>query len=200
MEDPSIVDPRVLMEEKLRTEIRELSAKLADMKHELFNLRLFNMLGKTEQELAAAGITDICFGINDENTDDSDDSENTQWFITYTHHIINYDDNAYINNVDSEADTSPVDKTFHMSFGKNKKYYIKGNNKTRFKVYKNSLQELRIINTDYSIELDMDEHEALSAKYMTNLHIPEWIAIKVFCHMSEQEWSDDNLINYMRVD
>jgi len=172
-------------EEKLKNEINQLIETLDAKKNELFNLRLFNMIGKNEEDLKLAGICNVRF------TNDDD-----EWNISYTHEINCYNENDYINSIDSETETTPLKKSFLMTFGKGKKYYIRGNG-TRFKIYKNSKNDLRIINVDYDIELDLDEQETLIEKYSENLNIPEWLAIKVFKYMSENDWSDENIISYM---
>ena len=122
-----------------------------------------------------------------------------EWNICYIHTTDSYDENNYINSSDSEVETQPVERTFTINFGKSKKYYIKGNGNNRFKIYKNSKNDLRIINTDYDVELDLDEQYELMDNYSNNPHIPEWLAIKVFVYMNENGWSDKNLTTYLSL-
>ena len=178
------------IDESLRNEINTLEKLLKEKKHNLFSMRLYNLVGKTKLELESAGIKDIKI------TSDIDNPG--EWTISYTHTIINYDENDYIYSADSETETIPYNKTFNMIFGKGKKYYIKGNG-SKFKIYKNSKNDLRIINTEYDIELDLEEQEQLIEKYSRNMNIPEWLAIKVFMYMIENDWNDANIIIYMSV-
>jgi len=178
------------IDESLRNEINALELLLKEKKHELFSMRLYNLVGKNKKELESAGIKDIKI------TPDIDNPG--EWTISYTHTIIDYDENDYIYSADSETETIPCNKTFNMIFGRGKKYYIKGNG-SKFKIYKNSKNDLRIINTEYDIELDLEEQEQLIEKYSRNMNIPEWLAIKVFMYMIENDWNDANIIIYMSV-
>lgn len=175
-------------ENELRREIIELTALLNEKKKILFGRRFNLMIDKTDEELIELGVKDVIF---------THDPETFEWNINYTITVL-YDENSYNYNSDSEVDDEPEKKTFVISFGKSKKYYIKGNKNNRFKIYKNSKKELRVINEDYDIELDVDEEQDdLIKSYSLNYNIPEWVAIKVFLFMSENDWNDKHIINYM---
>jgi hypothetical protein len=181
-----------MSEEKLKIEIAELQLVLSNKKHELFHLRLSEMIGKTYQDMSQMGVSNVKFEILSDN-------KSLEWNISYTHYTDMYDENAYINSSDSEAETTPAQKTTYINFGKGKKYYIRGNGNNRFKIYKNSKNDLRIINTDYDIELDLEDQEELIKRYSENKHIPEWLAIKAFSYLSENTWSDEHIINYLSL-
>lgn len=183
------------LEEKLKKEIRTTEIHLKEMRHELFDLRLSAMIGRSPDMWA--GISNVKFTGADNTASSNDATENSHtWNITYTHTTDQYDENNYNNGSDSDVDTALSSKTTIISFGKNKKYFINGTRK-RFRIYENSRNELRIINQDYDVELDLDEQEKLLIGYSKNKHIPEWLAIKVFLYMCEAEWNSEHIINYL---
>ena len=69
----------------------------------------------------------------------------------------------------------------------------------RFKIYRKSSKILSIINKDYNIELDIMEQTALIERYSKNKNIPEWLALKVFLSIRENEWDDESVINYFSI-
>lgn len=177
-----------MVEENLKREIKALEKQLTDKKCELFNHRLSYLVGFSLEEIYERGVSDIKFEISED-----------AWNISYTHVTDQYDENNYINSSDSEVETTPAYRKSYMNFGKGKRYYIKGNNSNRFRIYKNSKKELRVINTDYDTELDLEEQEELITRYSINKHMPEWFAIKVFMFISENEWSDENICSYLSL-
>jgi hypothetical protein len=88
-------------------------------------------------------------------------------------------------------------KITQISFGKLKKYFLKGG--IKFNIYRNSNGELRIINSDYEFELDLEEQKSLILKYASNKNVPEWLAIKVFLYISYNKWDDRSIINHLSV-
>jgi hypothetical protein len=177
-----------IQEEKLKTTILDLEEQITDHKNKLFMYRLCKLLCKTEQQIKDANITNLNIFIDDD-----------VWDISYIHTTNDYNSNDYNFDIESEDESDVRLKISNVHFGKAKKYYIKGNGirQSRFKLYKNSRKDLRIINTDYDIELDMDEQFELIGKYSENKNIPEWLAIKVFLHICENEWQDQHIINYL---
>jgi hypothetical protein len=178
-------------EEKITSNILDLEKKITDQKKNLSMLRLCKLLGISEQSIESLGIKKIKFDIGVDT-----------WNITYIHHTNKYDENDYDFDSDSEGETEVCPKTTQIRFGKTLKYYIKrpsGIRSTRFKLYRNSKKELRVINTDYDIELDMDEQMELIHKYSENKNIPEWMALKVIIYICENEWQDNHIINYFKI-
>ncbi len=88
-------------------------------------------------------------------------------------------------------------KVTQISFGKLKKYFLKGG--IKFNIYRNSNGELRIINSDYEFELDLEEQKSLISKYSSNKNVPEWLALKVFLYISYNKWDDRSIINHLSV-
>jgi hypothetical protein len=88
-------------------------------------------------------------------------------------------------------------KITQISFGKLKKYFLKGG--IKFNIYRNSNGELRIINSDYEFELDLEEQKSLILKYTSNKNVPEWLALKVFLYISYNKWDDRSIINHLSV-
>ena len=122
------------------------------------------------------------------------------FYITYNHHTEQYDENNYIYNYDSEIETEPHTRHTTVTFGKKNKYFIKtGNTTNRFKIYRNSNKELRIINTDYCIELDPDDQIELLQRYASNRDIPEWLAIKFFLYMADIDLQDTDIIKLFKI-
>lgn len=159
-------------------QIEHYEKLLAEARHQLFMSRISTMVGEIST------VKNVTFSSNGAN-----------WTITYSC-IVTYDENNYNHNDDSEADTMPSIKTFELSFGKGKKYFINGNQQ-RFKIYRNSTNKLRILNADYTADLDIDEQEILIDSYSFNYNIPEWFAIRILLFMEKNEWSDENLITYL---
>jgi hypothetical protein len=159
--------------------IKNLQKKLATAKYDLFMSRILTIVGGE-----IANIKNIKFT-----------STGNYWVISYKCQVT-YDENNYNNSEDSEVETSPVVKCFEMTFGREKRYFINGNQQ-RFKIYRNSSGKLRILNSDYTADLDIEEQETLLNIYSFNYNIPEWFAIKIFLFMDKNDWSDENLITYL---
>lgn len=173
-------------EQKIRDEIKTLEAELKEKKTKLFNARLLKLLEMTEEQVKDFGVENIAINMGTE-----------EWNITYNHHTDNYTENNYIHDDGSEIEFDPVKRKFTIQFGKNKKYYIKGNGNNRFTIYRNGLKKLRVSSSQYSVELDLDEHAKLIENYSNNPDIPEWLALKIFIYMSKDNWSDENIIIYL---
>ena len=75
--------------------------------------------------------------------------------------------------------------------------FIKGG--IKYNIYKNSKGDLRIINLDYDLELDMDEQYSLIYRYAYNKNIPECIALRIFLYMIYNKWDDDDMTTYLSV-
>lgn len=159
-------------------QIEHYEKLLAEARHQLFMSRILTMVNEIST------VSTVTFSSN-----------GTNWTIAYKC-TVTYDENNYNHNDDSEADTEPYIKTFEISFGKGKRYFINGN-QLRFKIYRNSTNKLRILNADYTADLDIDEQEILINSYSYNYNIPEWFAIRILLFMEKNEWSDENLITYL---
>lgn len=107
----------------------------------------------------------------DESSSEEDDEETER-----TENDKNDDDENEENDKDkNNSDDKPLKQKeittnlkFKINFGFKKKYYIRGNDPKRFKIYYNSENQLRIINSYYSSELDFKEQSYLIDKYTNN--------------------------------
>lgn len=183
-----------ITEETLKNKIEQLKAEVIQYEEELFILRLYKLISLSKEDVNNAGISNIKIT-----------SSENELSIRYVHHTNYYDENNYVNNSDSNIETEPYEKNTTIEFGvvlipdKNPKYYLKGNKSARFKIYRKSSKILSIINKDYNIELDIMEQIALIERYSKNKNIPEWLALKVFLSIRENEWDDTSVINYFSV-
>lgn len=210
------------MEDSLKQEIYSLERELANKKEKLFKTRLFRIIGKNENEISKSGISNIKLDITlSKNTPQewsisythtTNDFNEIKYDIDYENLENSKNDesldnleNIYTENAEKNCNfnigvnTENKQKTTSVVFGKNKKYFIRisDENVSRFKIYKNSMNKLRIINTDYDIELDLSEQDELMNRYSSNIDIPEWFAIKVFMFMKENEWDDENIVIHL---
>ena len=176
-------------EELLKKDILLLSEKISGKKNKLFLMRFHNIIDINNNYDFLQNISDIKFEIgNDDN-----------WSIMYTHTTDKYNPNDYNYNSDSDEEIDDKKKITNIKFGKKNKYYINREQSSRFIVYRNSKKELRILNSDYDIELDLDEHVELIEKYSNNIHIPEYVAIRVFLFISENDWEDESITAYFSI-
>jgi hypothetical protein len=174
--------------EKLKEEILELESVLEDKRDTFFKARLYKLIGIPGQELISWGISDIVLGIYD-----------NEWTIAYKHETTEYNENNYNYDGDSETETEPREKRSGVSFGEKSKLFLKGKGyrQGRFKLYRNSRKEIRVINTDYNFELDTEEQLQLIRTYSNDRHIPEWLALKVFLYMCENGWNSEHIIQHL---
>jgi hypothetical protein len=165
-----------MSETKLKEEILELEKIIFEKKKILFLNRLKLMYNND------LPIDDIKIEINEND-----------WNITYTHTTQKYDINNYL--YEESVEYKSHEKTTIISVGKlNKKYYIKGG--IKLNIYK-SKKEIMIINPDYDLEIDIDEHIDLIRSYMKNPNIPEAVAISILMYISDNKWDDDSIIIYL---
>lgn len=177
----------------LRNEIIELEKLLLAKKNELFVSRLSKMTAPICNVLSdSETISDITF-----HTSISDST----WQISYVHKTDKYTPVAYMHHDDSADDSAneinPYSKTTKITFGKTNKYFIKGG--IDLMVYRNSNSEIRIINKDYEYEIDLDEQRTLMLEYSSNVHIPEWLAIKTLLYISDNKWNVENVVIHFCV-
>jgi len=173
----------------LRQEILTLERQLTHKKQHLFILRFYKLIKMTEKDLLDLGITNMKLCIF-----------RTRWEIQYDHYTDKYDENYYNHGDDSNSEAYIYAKKSHIQFGLDKKYYIKNNNKpTRFKIYRNLRNELRLINMDYDIDLDLEEQYELIQKYIDDKCIPEWLALYIFMYLNINDWQDIHLINHLNI-
>ena len=83
---------------------------------------------------------------------------------------------------------SKTEKTTFVTFGKSERYFIKGG--TKYNIYNNSKGELRVVNTEYDSELDIEEQCQLISRYSKNKNLPECMALQIFLYMSYNKWDD----------
>jgi len=179
----------MLDETNLKNRILVLEKELNALRQQLFLGRLYNIIGMFEKTVMDWGVSNINIVVN--NLD-------LEWRIKYDHHTDKYNVNDYNNSADSDEETEIKEKKTTVSFGVSNKYYIKTSSTQyiRFKIYMNSKKELRIINEYYDIELDLEEQEVLLERYANNKNIPEWLAIRFFRFMSENEWYNEEIIHH----
>jgi len=189
-------------ENEFRIYILKLEKELKDSKEKLFLNRLSKLYDKSLQNCISEIKIDI-------------DQKNNDWNICYKHNTKNYSLDNYLYDLDTTNNASSdiknhlyeinketveketVEKETVVIFGKNKKYFIKGG--IKYNIYKNSTSELRIINSEYDLELDMEEQYSLINRYANNVNIPECLALSVFLYLSDNKWDDLNIITYLSV-
>jgi hypothetical protein len=191
----------------LADEIHKLEKIINMKKNMLFLARLSKMCNADLRDT----ISNIIINI---------DREESTWTITYTHTTNSYDPNDYLNDtylnedeteeivdiisgncttngleeITSKNSDTRYKKVTVISFGKHKKYFIKGG--IKLSIYHNSAGELRIINPNYDFELDLDEQKNLITEYSNNKNIPECLALSVFLYMSYNKWDDTSIVNH----
>jgi hypothetical protein len=79
-----------------------------------------------------------------------------------------------------------------------KKYKIIGNN-SRFKIYINSKNVIRIIFKDLDDEYNLEEQIDLVKKLLNNLYIPEYLALQILYSISFNQWDGDDIFNYLAI-
>jgi len=180
---------------ELKNKIITMEQELKYLKAQFYSLILLNLLNISNEKCISQGISNINIKI------DAD-----EWIISYNHLTKEYNENNYINDIDSEVETEIYEKNTNIKFGFKKikshdvlRHFITGNPNQKFKVYRNSKKILSIINTQYELELDIDEHISLIEKYSNNLNIPEWLALKTFLFIRSNELSDKDFISYLSI-
>ena len=182
--------------ETLKNEILQLNILIKEKNNEVFIYKLYKLVEIEDVDTYIPAVIELC--ISDIHLNIQTDT----WSIEYKHHTNEYNENDYNYHNDSDCEITPLHKITYVKFGIDKKYYIKISNTSnefkdsRFKIYRNSKKELRVINMDYDIELDVDEQYELITNYTLNRNIPEWLALLVFKNLSDNEWSDINVISY----
>jgi hypothetical protein len=168
-----------ITESKLKTEILHLEEQLDNKLTEFFLIRFRKMLGISNQGLKDSGVTSITINIDIDS-----------WVIGYTHKTNHYNENNYNCGDESETEVESKPKISKILFGHSDTYFLSGQNTHvgRFKIYTNSQKTLRVINSDYDIELDRDAQSELIRQYTENNAIPEWIALKFFTYMCDNKW------------
>jgi hypothetical protein len=179
----------------IKKRICELESELKKYRNDLFTIRLCKILNKSEEFLHSHGISGMAF-YHDDN----------KWNIEYSHYTekFNIDDYNWhdepikLTKLTDKPETSYIHRSI-VRFGISKKYYIEGENirDKQFRIYRKRNNILQIINTDYDIELDMEEQDELINEYCDNYDLPEWLALTVFQHMKRNDWEDVHLINYL---
>ena len=207
-------------ENKFRIYILKLEKKLKDSKEKLFLNRLSKLYNKNLQ----SAISEIKIDVDQKNndwiitykhntknysldnylyeTDDIDDisssrKNNLSDIVEETSDETVEETSDETVEETSDETSDKIEKETYVSFGKNKKYFIKGC--IKYNIYKNSTGELRIINSEYDLELDMEEQYLLINKYANNVNIPESLALSVFLYLSDNKWDDLNIITYLSV-
>ena len=185
----SLTKETYIDETNLRKEILELEKLIKQKKEQLFINRLYEMFEKNDYDT----ISNIKIDVN---------PIKNNWIISYKFQSSDYDMTDYLydtikNTDDQEYTRVSSEKKSNISFGKNDKYFIKGG--IKYNIYKNSKGDLRIINLDYDLELDMDEQYSLIYRYAYNKNIPECIALRIFLYMIYNKWDDDDMTTYLSV-
>lgn len=194
-------------ETEIKREIHNLEQSLEQKKNALFMRRLMNMFNPTLMGFET-NVGDLPPTIS--NVKIMVDTDDNTWMITYTHTTDTYDINDYLyeksdsDSSDTESldeepipDVKPTSKVTEISFGKHKKYFIKGG--IKYTIYRNSSKDLRIINSDYDVDLDVDKQFSLVTKYSQNSSIPEWLALSVFLYIAEHKWDDVAIATHFSI-
>lgn len=184
--------------EKVITDrLRELAQEACTLKQKLFELRLSVMADIHDEDVDEKKSDTITFeslGITNLRFIPGNDDE---WCLTYEHKTEKYNVNNYTNSEESEdEDAQDIKKETKVCVGFEKNsYYLHGTSKRRFNIYRhNTTKQIKVKNTLYRMQLDQIEQRELMNKYVDNLDIPEWLAIKVLLHMQDEEWDDKHLI------
>ncbi len=106
-------------------------------------------------------------------------------------------DDKTVDETEQEILFRKTEKTTLISFGKSDKYFIRGG--VKYNIYTNSKGELRIVNTDYDSELDIDEQKSLISKYANNKNIPESFALCILLYMAYNKWDDTSMAIHLSV-
>lgn len=194
----------------IKADILQLEDILHRKKNVLFIERLRKIIGVDKskfdtsspdwlEKLPISSFTNISFdGSSISNIDITVDTLEKTWCISYEHHTSRYDPSKYAYNDESadESDES-VEKKTKIEFGKSRKHFIKGGRKLT--VYRNTSGVLRITNPEYEAEIDLEEQKELMGRYATNIHLPEWLAIKTLLYFSDNKWDDDSIIKHFSI-
>ena len=204
--------------DELRHEILKLEKHIVELKLKLFNDRLLAIIdsdlssisnicikaNKSEWCIDYQHTTDIYSENNYAMRNNTDDDDNDDDDININMNP-NMNDNKDNEDNDSVSDEVPYHRTTKVTFGFNTEEYVNLNyietdtpHDSIFQIYKHK-KTLRIINNQYSTELMPDEQIALITKYSNNVNIPEWLALKVYLHMIEHEWTNSNMIVYLSI-
>lgn len=170
------------MNEDLRQEIIELETLLNQKKKVLFENRLIYI---------SESMTNIS------NIEIFTDLNKHSWQITYTHTTDKYSNDHYLMESEQSGEIEYITKTTKISFGKSKKYYLNNDNIHKFDIYRNSANKLRVVNVDYALELNGEEQRMLIDSYVINKNIPEWFAISILLHISDNNWTDDSMVLHL---
>ncbi len=176
-------------EKSLREEIINLEHLISDKKRRLFIARLCAFADIEPNKLPECNIANLQISV-----------ERDAWSVTYTHKTNHYHRCLYKPDDELDADESTqepeieyVEKESTVQFGRDKRKYIRADRANRFSLYTNSDDELRIINKDYDVLLDLEQQEVLIHRYSTNYDIPEWFAIRIFLFMEKNKWDDKDI-------
>lgn len=198
----NVAKPDLTEEKQEQTAEILLRKEIAQIRDEIQQRE--QILEDKEQLLLLIGIAELLkIPLNDIKRTISDfmveiNEEDQSWTISYTHTTDNYTPSYYAYHSDSETEDEPVVKSTEITFGKDKKYYIDGG-VADILIYKNSDGMLRIINQDYSSDIDINEQKQLTDKYIANDDIAEWLALKIFMHMCNKNISDIDMIKYLSI-
>ncbi len=175
-----------MTEEEIKQRIITITNELTVLKRTLFKNRLLDLINLKEHQLR--GVSNIRFHIEQFNQD--------EWIIEYDYSG-EYNPDIYDYEYDENKTNININTT--VSFGKKDRYFVHRNDASiPLRIFRNSFKKLRIINSDYSISLDIDEQQNLIERYMTS-NIPEWLALKVFDSIGYNNWDDNDVITYLSV-
>lgn len=179
-----------------RQELLDLIAVVEKKKYELFLGRFCKMIDIKPEDLNKHNISNVLF-------DFPSDLTSNKWQISYDITLIysndNYKDTSIEHNGSTDASVIPHANTkeikFTISFGISDKYFINGNTDV-FKIYRNSKNKLHTINENYRNDLNIDEQLELINAYIERKNIPEYIALKFFMFIKDNEWDDKGIQIY----
>jgi hypothetical protein len=181
--------------ESLRDRIRSIKEHLQELETKLFNMRLAVMCNNSQITEKDEILTASQFSYIVDVTDCKN------WEITYISNV-EFDINNYNFDDASETETDIRKREFEITFGcYNSKYYIAGNRAVKYEIYRTAEDKIRILNKKYDEErdLEMEEQDELIKRYSETPSIPEWLALKVFLFMNENDWDDAAICRYFSV-
>jgi hypothetical protein len=167
--------------------INDLEAKLIETKYKLLMMRLSKLVDIDINDFTNNNIYKLKFYFN---------RSKNKWSISYDHKTDNYNDIYYINDYDEDVEVKHDSMESSVTMGRNDSFFISSKSNIKFIIYKNSKNKIKIINDEYTYELDDYENEELILRYSNNKNIPEWFAIRIFLKISDMKWTDNEIIDY----
>lgn len=167
--------------------INSLEANLIESKYKLLTMRLSRLVDISIDDFIKNNIYNIKYYFN---------RSKNKWSITYDHKTENYNEVYYSNDYDEDLEIKHHNKVSNVVMGRNDNFFIDSKSNIKFIIYKNAKNKIKIINDEYTYELDDYENEELILRYSNNKNISEWFAIRIFLKISDMKLTDSEIIDY----